>query len=296
MNTIAQHIPEFEINQGRGDSVFYLEHGFPNALVRWHYHDDYELHYIAHTSGKVFVGDYIGQFEPGNFVLTGPRLPHNWISQIDHGETYALRDRLVQFDQHLIDNMAKAAPELDELLPMLDRAKYGIEFKGAAQYKAEAFMKRIRLSSGAKKITLLIDFLQILAEETQYKLLSTVSMKCNADESSMNKIDLVANYVTVNYAQSISLATVAELVGMSESAFSRFFTKATGNGFNEFLNRVRISRACELLAHTSQPVTNICFTVGFNNVANFNRRFRRMKKITPREYREEVQQRIHTTD
>ena len=57
-----------------------LEHGFPNPLVRWHYHEEYELHLILQTRGKVFVGDYIGHFEPGHLVLTGPRLPHNWIS------------------------------------------------------------------------------------------------------------------------------------------------------------------------------------------------------------------------
>lgn len=292
MSPTSQNLPEFEITQGRGDSVFYLEHGFPNPLVRWHYHDDFELHYIAHSSGKVFIGDYIGQFKPGNFVLTGPRLPHNWISQTENDEPIPLRDMLVQFDQYVIRNMAKAAPELDELLPMLDRAKYGIEFLGVAQAQAEPFMRRIRASSGAMKISLLIEFLQVLAKETHYQLLSTVSMKCNADDSSMKKVDLVANFVTANYSQAVSLTTVAELVGMSESAFSRFFTKATGNGFNEFLNRVRISRACDLLAHSNKPVTNICFEVGFNNVANFNRRFRRIKNITPREYRDEVQQRL----
>ena len=57
-----------------------LAHGIPSPLVRWHHHDEYELHLIMETSGKVFVGDYIGHFQPGHLVLTGPRLPHNWIS------------------------------------------------------------------------------------------------------------------------------------------------------------------------------------------------------------------------
>lgn len=58
----------------------YVSHGAPSPLIRWHYHEDYELHLVVATSGKFFVGDYIGNFEPGNLVLTGPRLPHNWIS------------------------------------------------------------------------------------------------------------------------------------------------------------------------------------------------------------------------
>lgn len=291
MNQLNQSLPEFEITQGRGDSAVYMEHGFPDPLVRWHYHDDFELHYIAHTSGKVFIGDYIGQFDAGNLFLTGPRLPHNWISTLHPGEQVPARDMLVQFNQFLIRDLAKAAAEFDELLPMLDRAKYGIQFEGVAKEQALDFMLHIRSCNGASKISALIEYLQVLARETQYRLLSTVSMKCNADDTSMKKIDEVANYVTKHYAQPVSLSTVANLVGMSESAFSRFFTKATGNGFNEFLNRVRISRACEFLATTNRPITNICFEVGFNNVANFNRRFRRIKNVTPREYREQAQHR-----
>ena len=291
MTLPVSNLPEFEITQGRGDSAVYMEHGFPDPLVRWHYHDDFELHYITHTTGKVFIGDYIGQFEPGDLFLTGPRLPHNWISTMHRDENVPARDMLVQFNQHLIRDVAKVAAEFDELLPMLDRSKYGIQFEGMAKAQAQEFMLLIRSCKGASKISALIDYLQILASETQYNLLSTVSMKCNADDSSMKKIDEVANYVTTHYSQPVSLSTVAGLVGMSESAFSRFFTKATGNGFNEFLNRVRISRACEFLATTNEPITNICFEVGFNNVANFNRRFRRMKNVTPREYREQAQQR-----
>lgn len=292
MTSLIKNLPEFELNQGRADSVFYLEHGFPDSLVRWHCHDDFELHFIAHTSGKIFVGDYIGQFEPGNLVLCGPRLPHNWISQMEPEESVPLRDMLVQFNQHLIYDMAKVATELDSLLPMLDRARYGIEFHGDSRDKAQSFMRSIRSATGPGRISMLIEFLQQLSTDPDFQVLSTVSMKGNADDQAMAKVDLVANYVTTHYSRNIPLSTVAELVGMSESAFSRFFSKATGNGFNEFLNRVRISRACELLAHTEQPVTKICFEVGYNNVANFNRRFRRIKQITPREYREQVLQRI----
>ena len=57
-----------------------LAHGFPTPLARWHFHDEYELHLITATSGKAFVGDWIGPFQPGHLVLCGPRLPHNWIS------------------------------------------------------------------------------------------------------------------------------------------------------------------------------------------------------------------------
>ena len=64
-----------------------------------------------------------------------------------------------------------------------------------------------------------------------------------------------------------------------------FFRRATGNTFTDFVNRVRISRACQLLMDTDQQVTHICYEVGFNNVANFNRRFLEIKGMTPTEFR-----------
>lgn len=80
-------------------SLRYLEHGIPTPLVRWHQHEECELHLIVETRGKLFVGDYIGHFEPGNLVLTGPRLPHNWISSDGPDEVVHLRDMVLQFSE-----------------------------------------------------------------------------------------------------------------------------------------------------------------------------------------------------
>ena len=74
-----------------------LSHGFPTPLARWHYHDEYELHIITATSGKTFVGDWIGQFQPGQVVLTGPRLPHNWVTTDLPEGGVPLRDLVIQF-------------------------------------------------------------------------------------------------------------------------------------------------------------------------------------------------------
>ena len=68
---------------------------------------------------------------------------------------------------------------------------------------------------------------------------------------------------------------------MSESRFSRFFRRATGNNFVDFVNRVRINRACQLLMESDCYIAHICYEVGFNNVANFNRRFLEIKGMRP---------------
>ena len=75
------------------------------------------------------------------------------------------------------------------------------------------------------------------------------------------------------------------LVGMSESGFSRFFQRTTGNTFTDYLTHLRISKACQLLTHTDQYVSSVCQEVGFRNIAYFNRRFLEFKGTTPTEFR-----------
>jgi hypothetical protein len=75
--------PDLEVVQiGRSESFKAWEHGYPYHTVRWHFHPEYEIHHVVATSGHYFVGDFIGNFEPGNLVLTGPNLPHNWVSDV----------------------------------------------------------------------------------------------------------------------------------------------------------------------------------------------------------------------
>ena len=283
--------PEFEFTDGTERSVHYLEHGFPNPLVRWHYHDDYELHLIVASTGKVFVGDHVGSFAPGHLVLTGPRLPHNWISQTEPGEEIELRDLVIQFRMDLLPKMANLAPELVSILPLLERARHGVEFLSVDTDWAQSIFQSIRDISGPSRIARLIELLHHLSEENNYALLSTLAIRSRADQASQDKIEKVTQYISEKYAREITLGEMAKLVSMNDSAFSRFFAKATGNSFNRFVNRVRISKACELLSETEIPITTICYETGFNNIANFNRRFRELKENTPREYRRQSRMR-----
>jgi AraC-like DNA-binding protein len=92
--------------------------------------------------------------------------------------------------------------------------------------------------------------------------------------------------------ESFSVADLSQRVGMSESQFSRYFRRATGNTFTDFVNRLRITRACQLLMETDRYISNVCYDCGFNNVANFNRRFLEIKGMTPKEFRRQGEARF----
>ena len=282
---------ECELVNPTEGAIRYLEHGYPNPLVRWHYHEEYELHLIVASSGKAFIGDYIGQFYAGHLVLTGPRLPHNWISYLEPGENYELRDMVLQFKHETIANAATGFRELDQLIPLLDSSKYGIEFVGMGK-TAEHYMRQIRDSKGINRLTHFLSLMQVLEQCKNKHQLSTSRVESNLDKEGQNKISTIVDYISEHYQSEINLSDVADMAGMSPSHFSRFFRKATGNTFKDFFTGVRISKACEMLSTTDRQITNICYDVGYNNIANFNRRFLERKKVSPREYRRQVKARL----
>ena len=271
-----------------------LEHGFPNPLVRWHYHEEYELHLIVETHGKVFVGDYIGHFEPGHLVLTGPRLPHNWISTDVPPEGVRLRDVVLQFPDKPLRDAAGHIADLREVLPLLERARHGIEFFGMAGSARER-LERIKGLHGLKRLTEFLGFIGELAECSDYKLLSTLPMQSFDDDATLARISSIVDYIAEHCNEPFSMAELSRRAGMTEPQFSRYFRRATGNTFTNFVNRLRITRACQLLMETDRYITNVCYDVGFNNVANFNRRFLQLKGMTPKEFRHQAEARFGAT-
>ena len=69
------------------------------------------------------------------------------------------------------------------------------------------------------------------------------------------------------------------------SAFSRYFRRHTGVPFVQYVNRLRINLACQLLMSGKLNVTDICYQVGFNNLSNFNRQFLLLKEMSPSRWR-----------
>jgi AraC-like DNA-binding protein len=268
-----------------------LSHGYPTPLARWHYHDEYELHLIVASSGKAFVGDYIGTFQPGHLVLTGPRLPHNWITLDLPEGGYPQRDLVIQFQHEPLAKAAHHIRELEEVMPLLARARNGIEFFGLSDQATDAW-HNIKQTKGLERFAAFTSFVSQLARWSDYKLLSHAQLQSVDDDAQLNQIESIVSRITEDLTQQLSAADLAAELEMTESGFSRFFRRATGNTFTDFVNQVRVNRACQLLMESDRYITNICYEVGFNNVANFNRRFLNVKGMTPSEFRKQVDSRF----
>ena len=284
--------PQFEVVDRSNRSIRYLEHGWPTDLCRWHAHEEYELHLIVETRGKAFVGNFIGNFEPGSLFLTGPNLPHNWVTDSVSTEKIEIRDMLVQFSQKSFEKLAEGFPEFGGIRKMLDLAASGILFKGFNPTFARGHMEAIRDNTGPERILAFIRFLVRLNEHAEKVTLSETKL-VNADgNSKYARIGNIIDHILENFDVDLNAVDAAEMAGMSLTTFGRNFSSVTGHSFVEFVNRVRIGQACGMLYASDDQVTSICFDVGFKNVANFNRHFLKIKGMTPSIYRETARKQL----
>ena len=278
--------PEIEMVDRSTRSIRYLEHGWPTDLCRWHAHEEYELHLVVETRGKAFVGDYIGDFKAGDLFMTGPNLPHNWITDQVWSEPVDIRDMLIQFSHDSVEKLAEGFPEFSQVLQLLQLAQSGIFFEGFNSTFARGHMESIRDNSGAERILAFVRFLVRLNEHAEKKTLSIAKLTQPEGGSKHARIAQVVDHITKNFYESFTVAQAAEMANMTEITFGRNFHAVTGHSFVEFLTRIRIGQACGMLYASDDQITAIAQEAGFKNLANFNRHFLKLRGMTPSKYRE----------
>ncbi len=258
---------------------------YPLSWSVWNSHPECEIHLITASQGTCYVGDYIGPFCAGDLYFIGSNLPHNWVTPLRPTETVLGRDVLVQFSQDRLQQSAGLLPELQRLPRLLSLAERGLRFEGSARERGGALLQEIGTASGLKRLSLFFELLDLLTATKDYQLLSSAEFSPNPDANANAILRDVLELLATKPEADIRLSRMAVLTGMTETSFSRFFKRNTGNTFTRHLSELRIARACQLLAETRKAVTEVCHEVGYDNLSNFNRTFRALRGITPNQYR-----------
>lgn len=260
-------------------------HGYPYETVRWHFHPEYELNLVTHTSGRFYVGDQTGTFAPGQLYMVGPNVPHNWISEVPDHQPVPERCVVLQFSHKSMLGGMEAFPELGQIERLLKDAQRGIQFSAATSAKAEPLMRDLLHVKGFQRVQKFLTLLEILTSATDSTLLASPSFQPDTQDYQSSTINQVLSYLADHLDEQLSESDMARYAGMEPSAFSRFFRRHTDVPFIQYLNRLRINKACEMLISSDTPVTDICYACGFNNVSNFNRQFLSQKNMPPSRFR-----------
>ncbi len=270
-----------------GESFAAWRHGYPFRTVRWHYHPEYEIHLVVATHGKFYIGDHVGEFAPGQLIMTGPNLPQNWISDIGAAETVPQRTEVIQFPQDFVDRLIAAFPEAGAAQALFERSRRGILFDSETGNAVRPLMKRMMGARGVLRLALFFEILDVLLKASKTQTLSSLSFvmdMAKAEDTDMNR---VIAHLRENLTEPVSETELAEMTGQSQSAFSRSFKRHTGTTLVRFRNQLRIDLACQMLVSVPEVrVSDICFDVGFSNLSNFNRHFLRLKGMSPSEFRQ----------
>lgn len=279
--------PDLEVVQiRRGESFKAWAHGYPFHTVRWHFHPEYELHHVVATTGRYFVGDYIGTFEPGNLVLTGPNLPHNWVSELPEGAVVPLRCRIVQFSQEFIGNAMTVLPELAAFGAVLEQSRHGALFSAETAAEVAPLLEELVDAQGVRRIELFMALAGSLSRATGMRTLASSSYLPDPSGYMSAGINKVLAHIGEHLTEPLRESELAAIAGQTASAFSRSFRRHTGMALVQYVNRLRINLACQLLMSDDvQPITDICYAVGFNNLSNFNRQFLAQKGMAPSRFR-----------
>jgi AraC-like DNA-binding protein len=286
MTDIIKKSPHLEwVVSNPTESFRWQTHGFPCNIARWNYHPENEIHLIRKSTGKAFVGDYIGEFGPGCLMAVGPNLPHNWVSDLEPGEVVEGRDVVLQFDAAHFMRAGAIFPEVEEIVPLLNAWQRGLQFHGETASQGAMLMEQIGQAHGFHRLLLFLELVRRLAQSSERTPLASADYVPSLDQDAPRIIQKVMSYILDNFKDTVSLSEAAEIAAMSESSFSRFFKKNSGNNFVDYVRKLRVSHACKILSETNMPITEVCFEVGYNNISNFNRHFLAEKGVTPSQYR-----------
>lgn len=250
-----------------------------------HFHPELELNFILNGKGiKRIVGDNIEEIDDIELTLIGSNVEHGW--ETHKCTSSEINEITIQFHDWLFTDKLLSIKAFKTIRDLITKAKEGIHFSKETALKLQPQITALKNTNSVNDFTQLLHLLELLAQEKDYRLLSHSDNKASEFEFS-KKIMTIKEYVEKNYHTKISLNEISELVNMSPSSFNRFIKKRTGKTFINYINDFRIISATKYLIDTDLTISEISFKCGFNNIANFNRVFKRNKHITPSEFRQE---------
>ena len=127
----------------------------------------------------------------------------------------------------------------------------------------------------------LVEILKITSSCTYSSLSSFVYNRAYTNNEG-ERMRNVIEYTLKHYKKPIDLDTISEVANMTKNAFCKYFKKRTNKTYIQFLNDIRIEQASKLLlANNDLSIAEIAELSGFNNISNFNRQFKSIKKMNP---------------
>jgi AraC-like DNA-binding protein len=259
----------------------------PHFYDELHAHPEIQLMLILKSEGTLIVGDYIGRFAAGDIYLIGSHLPHvfrNDKAYYQSSKRLKAHSISLYFNKHYLGEHFWQLDEMKAVRKLVEKSGRGLKIYGRTKDSIEKEIIKVSTLHGIDKIISFFEILKRLVSTKELKSLSVSNAYESCSESEGKRMNDILRFTFKESHRKIYISQVADIAHLSNEAFCRYFKTRTGKTYTNFLNEVRVSSACKLLINKDLSIQDVCFQVGFNNLSNFNRVFKRVIGKTPSRY------------
>lgn len=255
------------------------------SCVPAHWHEEMELIYIKKGMGLITVDLEQYPVSAGSILLIIPGQLHS----INQYESDSMEYENIIFKPEILLAKQTDACNSNYFLPLLDGTLQlpTLFVPGMPHYEQIATC----IDNADEICKTCPDAYQLVIKGQLYLMFYTLfSQYCQKqvrrkDNKSLDKMKQIIKYIENNYMDKITIETMSQELGLSQSHFMKFFKNTMGTTFIDYLNEYRLTMASRLLVSSESSILNIAAEVGFDNLSYFNRLFKKRFAVTPRDYR-----------
>ncbi|MEC3878442.1 AraC family transcriptional regulator [Parapedobacter sp. 10938] len=253
--------------------------------IPYHVHDAHELILIRSGSGSFYVGNAIRRFQAGDVFLLAPGVPH-WFrcERLPAGSPNTYEFIVLQFYKSFLGERYFDLPEHGQLKRLFSTTGLALSFNGSTRDMLAEWLLSMLQVIGHRRLMLVLRVLATLGNNPDTTSLQQ-AITTDIGLGGMEGLEHVRRFINEHLRERIYLEDAASLLHMSVATFCRYFKQCTGRTFVDFVQEVRIAHACDLLKVTDLPIPCVCRDSGFHSMAHFIRVFKRLKRLTPHQFR-----------
>ena len=258
----------------------------------FHSHPELELVYIKESFGKRIVGNSVAPFESGDMVFLGSDIPHVWLNdEIYYQETNDLKAKaiVVYFNKELFGSAFYELKEVQKIKMLFNNGIRGLAISGKTNKKIAKKLDKLVHKKNFEIIIGLFEILSILSESTDLTFVNNEAYSPVKSQNTNDRLSDVFIFIKEHYKEEISLLEIAKIANLTPTSFCRMFKVKAKKSFVEYLNEVRISAACKFLIETDMGISEIAYQCGYKTASNFNRIFKKLTGVTPKEYKKKAE-------
>lgn len=272
----------FKIPKPKNEALVYQEDQGRIFYDQLHQHSEIQISLIIKGRGSFIVGDTINEFQENNILVLGANVPH--VFKSDPNKTQESIMFSLFFTQTSFGNVFFELSDMADIRDFFKDSEYGMKVLTNKKKIIKHFHK-LNQQNKIERIASLLKIISLISEAQTSPLSSFVYKKKYTDDEG-KRMNNVFKYAMERYYEPITLDEIADKANMSKNSFCRYFKKRTNKTFFQFLIEIRIENACKIIyEHPDISISSISEQCGFKNIANFNRKFKEIKGVTPRQYR-----------